>query len=389
MIPRLLAGKLAEAAGYYPITTLTGPRQSGKTTLIRSLWPEKGYASLEDPDSLDFALSDPRSFLEQGGPPGLIIDEAQRAPALFNYLQGYADRSPNGRYVVSGSNNFLLLEKVSQSLAGRSSVFHLLPFSGEELGLAAIPDSWEDLACKGFYPRVWSQGLPADRFARDYLATYVERDLRLAKNIADLAAFRRFLEICAGRTGQLLNLASLASDTGIAVNTARGWLCLLEAAWLVFLLRPWHTNQTKRLVKSPKLYWHDSSILCHLLGIRRPADLRSHPLRGSVFENLLIAERYKHASHRGEEPRLHFWRDSVGREVDLLEGEGDDRLLWEYKSGATIARDYFKTLELVGTEEGIPPERRMLVFGGDEAGRRSAGLVIGWRSAIAGKGAEG
>ncbi|MGO8693160.1 MAG: ATP-binding protein [Rectinemataceae bacterium] len=383
MVPRLLEAALSKASSHYPIVTLTGPRQSGKTTLVRSLWPEKTYASLEDPDVLDFAISDPRGFLEQGKETGLIVDEAQRHPPLFRYLQGYADRSEPGRYVLSGSNNFLLMEKIGQSLAGRTAVLVLLPFSGEELGKEALGESWEDAAWQGFYPRVRSLGLPADMFARDYLATYVERDLRLVKNVSDLSAFRRFLDLCAGRAGQLLNLSALSADAGIAVNTVKAWLSLIEAAWLVFRLPPWHENITSRLVKSPKLYWHDTSLLCRLLGLRSPEDLRSHPLRGAVFENLVVADRFKAATHRGEEPDLHFWRDAAGREVDLIEGVGKDRLIWECKSGGTVAQEFFKGLDFFGNETGIPPDRRRLVYGGAMSGARSAGEILDWRSALA------
>ena len=382
MISRLLAAALMNSARHYPIVTLTGPRQSGKTTLIKSMWPEKVYASLEDPDTLDFAQSDPRAFLEQGEGGGLIIDEAQRHPPLFGYMQGYADQAKAGHYILSGSNNFLLMEKIGQSLAGRTAVLCLLPLSAEELGAVALDSSWEEAAFRGFYPRVRAEGLPPELFARDYLATYVERDVRLVKNIGDLSSFRRFLELCAGRAGQLLNLSALAGDAGVAVNTLKSWLSLLEASYLVFRLQGWHENFGKRIVKAPKLYWHDTSILCRLLGIRGAEDLRSHPLRGALFENLVIAERYKAASHRGLEPRLFFWRDTNGHEVDLVDQSGSESLLWECKSGSTIAGDFFKQLEAIGAEAAIPPERRILVYGGTESSRRSAGRAIGWREAL-------
>ncbi|MDP3177728.1 MAG: ATP-binding protein [Spirochaetaceae bacterium] len=384
MIPRLLESALRKAAEYYPVLTVTGPRQSGKTTLVQAVWPEKAYASLEDPDVLDFAREDPRAFLEQGGEAGLIVDEAQRDPALFNYLQGYADRSKPGRFVISGSNNFLLMEKISQSLAGRTAVLVLMPFSGEEIGAEALGSSWEEAAWRGFYPRVRSGGLPADTFAKDYVATYVERDLRLVKNVSDLSAFRGFLELCAGRAGQLVNLSALGADAGIAVNTTKEWLSLLETSWLVMRLQPWHENLSKRIVKSPKLYWFDTSLLCHLLGIRKPEDLRYHPQRGAIFENLIVAERYKAASHRGLAPKLHFWRDSNGKEVDLIEGLGADRLIWECKAGASLAQEFFRGLEFFGTETGIPAERRILAYGGREPSTRSAGRAVGWRQALGG-----
>lgn len=384
MIRRHLEAALLEAASQYPVVTLTGPRQSGKTTLVQMLWPEKHYASLEDPDVLEFATEDPRGFLEQSARTGLIIDEAQRHPSLFRYLQGYADRAEAGRYILSGSNNFLLMEKIGQSLAGRTAVLRLLPFSGAELGAEALGSRWEEAAWRGFYPRVCAGGLQADRFASDYLATYVERDVRLIKNIADLSTFRGFLALCAGRAGQLMNVTALAGDAGIAVNTVKAWLSILEASWLLFRLPPWHANLTTRTVKSPKFYWHDTSLLCRLLGIHSPEDLSFHPLRGAVFENLIIADRFKVASHRGQEPVMHFWRDSEGKEVDLVEGTGEARLVWECKSGSTLAQEFFRQLEFFGNQTGIPQSRRILVYGGLEASTRSAARACGWRDVLAG-----
>ncbi|MGA2545207.1 MAG: ATP-binding protein [Rectinemataceae bacterium] len=382
MIKRFLETAIHKVSSYYPIVTITGPRQSGKTTLIRALWPEKTYMSLEDPDILDFAINDPRGFLDQAGEKGLIIDEAQRHPPLFNYLQGYADRSPPGRYVLSGSNNFLLMEKISQSLAGRTGILTLLPFSVAELDSEKRYSSWEETAWRGFYPRVHTTAVPADVFARDYLATYIERDLRLVKNIGDISVFRRFLQLCAGRAGQLINMSALASDAGIAVNTAKSWLALLEAAWLVTLLQPWHETLNKRVVKSPKLYWYDTGLLCHLLDIRKPEDLDFHPLKGAVFENLIVAERYKAASHRGMRPELYFWRDSTGREIDLMENSGPDRTIWECKSGATITSDFLKHLVFFGEETHIPHEQRFLVYGGIDSVARSEARILGWREAV-------
>jgi hypothetical protein len=340
------------------------------------------YQSLEDPDILDFAIHDPRGFLEQGGEKGLVIDEAQRHPPLFNYLQGYADRSGPGRYTLCGSNNFLLMEKISQSLAGRSAILVLLPFSATELETETRDLSWEESAWRGFYPRVRAAGVPADAFARDYVSTYVERDVRMVKNISDVTVFRRFLQLCAGRAGQLINMSSLAADAGIAVNTAKSWLALLEAAYLVTLLPPWHENLNKRIVKSPKLYWYDTGLLCSLLDIRKPADLAFHPLKGAVFENFIIAERFKAASHYGRKPELYFWRDSSGREIDLIECSGPNRTIWECKSGSTVAGDFLKHLDFFGDEAGIPSDRRILAYGGTESGIRSNALILGWRDAV-------
>jgi hypothetical protein len=382
MIPRFLYPALQRAAAHYPVVCLTGPRQSGKTTLVRALWPEKHYASLEDPDQFDFASTDPRGFLEQGGTGGIILDEAQRLPSLFNYLQGYADRAAPGAYILSGSNNFLLLQGISQSLAGRAGILHLMPLSGAELGEDHLEMDWESCAWTGFYPRVRAAGLPPDMFSRDYLATYAERDVRLIRNIQDLSAFRTFMKLCAGRSGQLLNLQSLAQDAGLAVNTIKEWLSLLEAAFLVFMVRPWNESFNKRLVKSPKLYWLDTSLLCHLLDVRSPADLAFHPLRGAVFENLLAAELWKAAHHRGENPRLWYWRDNHGIEVDLVQERDGHASLWEAKAGKTLAVDMFAGLETVGALAGIPSEHRLLVYGGNQGQSRTNAHVLSWRDAL-------
>ncbi|HOX91304.1 MAG TPA: ATP-binding protein [Spirochaetales bacterium] len=382
MIKRCLETPLRKAAAHYPVVCLSGPRQSGKTTLVQSIWPDKRYVSLEDPDQLEFASSDPRGFLEQAGDAGMILDEAQRLPPLFNYLQGYADRSAKGAYILTGSNNFLLMEGISQSLAGRAAILHLLPFCAAELGAGSLGDDWESCAYCGFYPRVRADGLPPDMFSRDYLATYVERDVRLVRNIQDQSAFRAFLKLCAGRAGQALNVQSMAHDAGISVNTAKDWLGLLEAAFLVFLVRPWNESFNKRLVKSPKLYWLDTGLLCRLLDIRAPGDLAFHAARGAVFENLLMAERWKAGWHRGEEPAVWFWRDNNGVEVDLVDERDRIVRLWEAKAGKTIAHDMFAGLESVGTLAGIPADRRFLVYGGQEAQTRRSARVLPWSTAL-------
>lgn len=382
MIPRKLEEHIRVSACYYPVVTVTGPRQSGKTTLLRSMWPEKAYRSLENPDTLAYASSDPRGFLREGDEHGLIIDEAQRHPELFNYLQGYADASKPGRYILSGSNNFLLMERITQSLAGRTAITTLLPLATTELAEDSIGNSWEAMAWTGFFPRVRTTDLPAGLFSRDYLATYIERDVRLVKNIGDLSTFRRFIKLCAGRAGQFLNISGLANDTGISVNTAKSWLGLLEAAWLIVLLSPWYENFNKRIVKSPKLYWIDTGLLCHALDIASSSDLAYHPFRDAIFENLIVAERYKAAANQGKTPELYFWRDSSGREVDIVDNSSGAPTLWECKSGMTIGSDFFKHLDYIGDMMRIPTERRLLAYGGSEDQTRSAANVLSWRSAL-------
>lgn len=382
MIPRELETVVQSVSRYYPVLCLTGPRQSGKTTLLKKLYPDRPYRSLEDPDVLEFCRSDPRGFLDTGLREGLVIDEAQRHPPLFNYLQGYADRSGPGAWVVSGSHNFLPMQSIGQSLAGRAGILKLMALSGMELGARLDEADWESAAFRGFYPRVRAEGMPPELFAKDYLATYAERDVRLLRNIHALPDFQRFLRLAAGRAGQLLNLASLSQDAGLSVATVRDWLGLLEASYLIYLLRPWNESFNKRLVKSPKLYWLDTGLLCRLLDARSPEDLSTHPLRGAVFENLLVADRVKRAFHRGEEPSLGFWRESNGLEIDLVEAGPEGMILWEAKAGRTVASDFLRPLEVVGELASVPAKRRILVYGGDEVQSRSAGLVLGWKAAL-------
>lgn len=362
MIPRHLSQRLLQAARQYPVLTVTGPRQSGKTTLVRAVFPDHRYVSLEAPDIREFAIDDPRGFLAQFAGQAVILDEAQKAPSLFSYLQGLVDAAPEmGRFVITGSQNFLLLEKISQSLAGRSAIHHLLPLAASEiLGVAPLeierigedlPQrpaptiSLFELLHRGFYPPIHDRDIPAQDWLGNYYRTYLERDVRELINIGDVDAFARFVRLCAGRCGQLLNLVSLANDCGISHATARRWLSTLEASFVVFLLRPYHQNFSKRLIKSPKLYFCDTGLLCYLLRVRDAEDLRLHHQRGAVFENFVIGELLKNFLNRGLEADLYFWRDSHGHEVDLVVDRGGDPLAVEIKSGETVVGDFFKGLE--------------------------------------------
>ena len=381
MIPRQLAATLLEAVRRYPVTTLTGPRQSGKTTLLRAAFPEHDYVSLEAPDERAFALEDPRGFLERFSGP-VILDEAQRAPDLFSYIQVLTDDDPSpGRFILSGSQNFLLMAGVSQSLAGRVRVAHLMPFSMRELarpdGRAPDSDRWAEHAWRGHFPRIHDKGLEPGEWLAGYHQTYLERDVRELTQVGDLERFNRFVMLCAGRAGQLLNLASLANDCGIAADTVRRWLSVLETGFVTFRLLPYHRNYNRRLTRSPKLYFVDTGLLCWLLGIREPGQLESHPLRGSVFENLIVAEALKAAYHAGEVPRLYFWRDHRGNEIDLLvEREARPHIV-EIKSGATVNADQFKAFRYwrsIGGDEATST----LVYGGDSTYRREGVDVLDW-----------
>jgi len=395
MIPRALEPTLRRAADNYPIVTLTGPRQSGKTTLVKAAFPNHSYASLEDPDQREFAISDPRGFLAQYNGP-VVLDEAQRTPDLFSYIQTASDRkAKNGQYVLTGSQSFLLMRTVTQSLAGRAAVLHLLPLSWAELqGRSALAlehigrnspqRSDEDLAnlmhvlFAGFYPRIHDTDIPPQDWLAHYYRTYVERDVRELLNVGDLEAFGRFLGLCAGRNGQLLNLSSLANDCGISQPTARRWISVLEASFLVRLLRPHHRNFNKRLVKRPKLYFLDTGLLTYLLRIRSPDELRTHSSRGAIFESYVVSELIKNALNRGEEPDLHFWRDSAGHEVDLLLEHSGTLVPIEIKSGATLAADFFAGLRYWLGLAGVPDAPAALVYGGDISLRRAGIAVYSW-----------
>lgn len=380
-LPRALSPTLQRLSKGFPIVAVTGPRQSGKTTLARELFPAKAYVSLEDPQERSFANEDPRGFLARFAD-GAIFDEAQRWPDLFSYLQGMvdADRTP-GRFVLTGSQQFGLLSGVTQSFAGRVGMTRLLP-----LALRELPPAREEalgldgLMLQGMHPALHTQPLlPADWFA-SYVATYVERDVRQVLNVQDLSTFQRFLRLCAARTAQLLNVSALAGETGISNHTARAWLSVLEASDLVFLLPAYHRNFGKRLVKSPKLYFVDTGLACWLLGIRDPETLALHPLRGAVFETLVVGEFLKSRLNAGLPPDLYFWRDNNGVEADLV-FEVDGRLQpVEIKSGATVTPDYIRAGQKAARFAGDEALMPWLIYGGDDRYERSGVRVMGWRS---------
>ncbi len=379
MITRILGDKLIETGTKYPIVTLTGPRQSGKSTLLKAVLPGYKYVSLEDPDIRSFALEDPRGFMATY-PDKTIIDEVQRVPELFSYMQTYVDeKSGEGIYYLAGSQNFLLMQSISQSLAGRTAIMKLLPFSHNEMRNAKIlPKTIDKEIFLGGYPRLFDKKImPAD-FYPYYIQTYVEKDLRLLKNIDNLGKFIRFIKLCAGRIGQLLNLSSLANETGIAVSTAQSWISVLETSYIIYLLRPDHNNYSKRLVKSPKLYFYDTGLACSLLDIRDESQISTHFLRGGLFENLVINEFIKYSLNKGVEPQLSFWRDSTGNEVDLIDLGSGKQIAYEIKSGATFTTDYFKGLKVWSKLSETRNTDCNLIYGGDKKLETSAGTVIPW-----------
>jgi len=383
MIARDLAPRLTEAARRWPAITLTGPRQSGKTTLCRALFPRRPYETLEAPDVRAFAAEDPRAFLAEF-PQGAILDEVQRAPHLLGYLQGIIDGDPApGRWILTGSQNLSLLESVSQSLAGRTAVHNLLPLTrGETLRFSRHPETLEEVLLAGSYPRIFDRQLDAADWLRSYVATYVERDVRMVTNISDLVAFQRFLRLCAGRTAQLLNYSSLAGDCGISQPTAKAWLGVLETGFLVFRLPSFHANIRKRLVKMPKLHFYDTGLVCWLLGIRTPEQLRTHPLRGSIFETWVVSEITKHRANRGEANGLSFYRDRNGAEVDLVIERSGGLTLVEAKSAATPSSSLFRGAERVRRHfRDVDPPDVIVVYGGEERQERGAGMLVPWQEA--------
>jgi len=395
MIKRTLETTLLGVSRQYPVTTLTGPRQSGKTTLVRNAFPNHDYASLEEPDQRALALEDPRGFLGQFGRK-VILDEVQRAPDLFSYIQTRVDeRGIAGQYILTGSQDFLLMNKISQSLAGRAAILHLLPFSLSELEgrhpltlsdigkkmptrkKNSIPDLY-DVLFEGFYPRIHDKGLAPQRWLADYYKTYVERDVRTVLNVGDVETFGRFVRLCAGRNGQLLNLSSLSNDCGVTHSTAKRWLSILETSFLVILLRPHHRNFNKRIVKSPKLYFLDTGLLCYLLKIRSPGDVIHHASRGSIFESFAVAELLKNYLNRGKEPDLYFWRDSTGHEVDVLIDVGGELTPIEVKSGQTFAKDFIADIQYWRTLAGRSSSAAAVIYGGDKSFRREDIAVYSW-----------
>ena len=393
MIRRHLTPTLLRASAQYPVLSLTGPRQSGKTTLLRDVFADHAYISLEAPDERAFASEDPRGFLARFDGP-VILDEVQQVPDIFSYVQVAADeRGAPSQFVLSGSQNFLLLQRISQSLAGRVYIAHLLPFTLAELDgrplrdaeqVAASPaaqpaaGSWPAHAVRGFYPPVHDRGLDSFEWASLYFQTYLQRDVRLLAQVGDLEAFRLFVLLCAGRVGQLLNLSGLGNDCGVSHQTARRWLAMLEASFVVFRLQPHHENFNKRLTKSPKLYFFDTGLLCCLLQIRSAEELARHAMRGAVFENFVIAELAKTCHHGGAEPQLAFWRDHRGTEVDLVIRTGAGAVPVEIKSGATVATSFFKGLNF-WAKIAPAPQPGILVYGGETSYRRQGVDVRSWQ----------
>ncbi len=378
MIRRISENRLQDLSRMYKVVAVTGPRQSGKTTLVQAVFPGKSYENLEFPDARQYALEDPRGFLSQY-PNGAILDEIQRVPELFSYLQGTVDKKKeSGQFIVSGSNNFLLNEKISQSLAGRVGYLYLLPFSLEEIQ-SNYPHSGEtDYIFNGFYPPVYDQKIPVNEWIPNYIRTYIDRDVRQIKNISNLLVFEKFLRLLAGRTGQELNYTSLSIEAGVDVKTIQSWIGILESSFIIFLLKPYHKNYNKTIVKRPKLYFYDTAVVCSLLRISKLEHLTTHPLKGALFECFVISEIIKNFSNRGKSINLYYWRDKTGREIDLIIDEPKRALPIEIKAGKTVQTEFFTNirywLKLTGNKTG------KVIYAGDYTQKRTDGLeVITWK----------
>jgi predicted AAA+ superfamily ATPase len=364
----------------YPVLAITGPRQAGKTTLAQATFPGKRHVSLEDPDERAFADEDPRGFLDRF-PDGAMLDEAQRCPALFSYLQTRVDSDKRmGQFVLTGSQQFGLLSNITQTLAGRVGMVQLLPFSLDELQQGQVPiEGLNNLMWRGMYPPIHDRHLAPAHWFANYVMTYVERDVRQLIEVQNLGLFQRFIKLCAARCGQLLNMSSLASDCGVSHGTVRAWISVLEAGYVVFLLQPHHENFGKRLVKTPKLYFVDTGLAAFLLGIRDPEHLSIHSARGALFENFVIIELLKRRYNQGLPSNLYFWRNNTGDEVDVVIAQGEKLLPVEIKSGQTFNTDFLaglhKWTRLAGAA-ALPP---VLVYGGDDNMTRQGVTVQSWR----------
>ena len=380
MIQRELNEKTLQMARQYPVVTITGPRQSGKTTLCRMVFPDMAYTSLEDLDQREYARQDPRGFLNRF-PQGAVLDEIQRAPELLSYIQTIVDQqNKEGFFILTGSQQFDLLENISQSLAGRTALVRLLPFSLKEAyGAHLNKVSLDQVLYSGFYPRIFDKGLNPTEAMGFYVNTYVERDLRMLINIRDLSQFEIFLKLCAGRTGQIMNLSSLGNDCGVNHSTVKSWLSVLEASYIIKLLKPYYKNFNKRLIKSPKLYFLDTGLACFLLDIHNPNQLATHPLRGALFESFIVAELLKKRFNAVQTDNLFYFRDNIGNEVDVIWDRSPQPVPVEIKSGQTISRDVFKGLDYFNKVSG-GTDSTYLIYGGDESYTRQSVRVTSWRN---------
>lgn len=381
MITRTLTSALFDLKDKYPVLALTGPRQSGKTTLLKSLFNDYRYVSLENPDIRAFAETDPNGFLKKYDSK-VIIDEAQRVPTLFSYIQTMVDASGQmGQYILSGSQNFHLMRNITQSLAGRVALFRLFPFDFEELQSAnLLPSDYLECLVRGFYPALYDRNIASRVYYANYIQTYLLRDVSELISVKDTRLFQNFLGLCAARAGQLLNINALAKDCAISQPTAKAWLSALEASYIVFLLQPFHENFSKRIIKTPKLYFYDSGLLCYLLRLHETEQIMTHPIKGSLFENMMIAEYVKRMHHHNYAKDIWFWRDAAGHEIDLIIQEGQQLNLNEFKATQTIMPDLFKGLTYFDQNIRAGTNIKSLVYTGDDNHKRTDVEVLSWQN---------
>ena len=379
VIKRELEKEIAIGLKQYPIVALTGPRQSGKTTLIREFFKDYTYISLENPDLRQYASRDPNGFFSQYNTK-IILDEVQRVPELFSYLQTIVDENKiMGQFIISGSHNFQLMQNITQSLAGRVALFKLLPFDAQELSANHLLDAdWKINIINGFYPAIYDRGLKPANFYNNYVQTYVERDVALITNIHDRSRFRNFLGLCAARHSQLLNLNDIANKCGISQPTAKSWLSILESSYLLFQVAPYFENFSKRIVKRPKIYFYDTGLLCYLLNIKDTSDVRDQKLWGTLFENLVVAEMIKQNEHKNLLNNYYFWRDAAGKEIDLLTKRGAGYLLYEIKSTQTITQKLFAHMDYFNALSDNAVLEKTLIYGGNQNQDRTNYKVRVW-----------
>lgn len=374
MINRLASDKVRNLAGVFKSVALLGPRQSGKTTLVKSLFPDKKYVSLENPDTRKYAQEDPRGFLEANSE-GAIFDEIQLVPDLFAYLQERLDNTnESGKFILTGSNNYLLQQNITQSLAGRVAMIQLLPFSVLELFAPNQKPEINELLIKGLYPPVHDRKIAPEDWYPNYIRTYIERDVRQIKNITDLIIFERFMRLLAGRTGHELNLTSLALEAGVDTKTIQSWIGILESSFIIFLLRPYYRNFNKVIIKRPKVYFYDTGLVCSLLGLTDARLLENNPIKGNLFETMIVSELYKKKTNQGKVPNYFFWRDKTGHEIDVIADEGTMGLPIEIKSGKTINDAY--TDNLVFYQKLTGQKKGWVIYNGNQTENRSNGISI-------------
>jgi len=378
MIQRDIIEKIKLMATKMPLISITGPRQSGKTTVAKMCFPHYDYVNLENPDTLEDAKSDPRLFLSRHKM-GLIIDEIQVYPPLFSYIQTISDdRNQAGEFILTGSQNFLLSSKISQSLAGRVFITHLLPFNFSELQTAGYPlNNFSEYIYKGFYPRIYDKNIEPELFYPSYIQTYTERDMRQIMNVSNLFLFQKFMRLAAGRIGQILNYSNIAAELGVDLKTVKSWFSILETSFIVFFLQPHYRNFSKRLLKTPKLYFFDTGLACSLLGIKKQEDIDIHWAKGSLFENMIIADLMKNYYNRAEVPPIYYWRDNTGNEIDCLIEEMNMIKSIEIKSSSTISSDFFKGLNFYKNLNDN--SKQYLIYGGDANMQRKDAQVVAWR----------